>query len=391
MRIKLCGDVCSNDDADLYRYFGYEVCCPTDVRDAIGKCTAGEELVIELNSPGGSVYAGFEMYTLLRGYKGKTVAEVYGIAASAASVILAACDDVRMSPVGQVMIHRANAIAVGNSGDMAEVKQMLDSVDRSILNAYVEKCGDKTSRETLARMMQNETFLTAQDAIDCGLADSMLDAPDKIGAGPFALAVASAGGNVPFLIPSALPPTADLLHIRAQLNSNKATLDADAGVNPGKPVAVEASIKSPEVTGSNGGGVLMTIKELRAQYPEQIAQVEAEAKASVDTAAAADAAVSAERERLAAIDEVAGLFDPALVAEAKYGVEACTAAELALRAAQKAAKAGSKFLADQQMDAQESGAGAVGAAPPATEDVKNSIEQARADARAYNASRKEMR
>ena len=137
----------------------------------------------------------------------------------------------------------------------------------------------------------------------------------------------------------------------------------------------------------------MTTKEFREQHPEQVAQVEAEARAAVDTKAAESDAVRAKRERLAAIDEVAGLFDPALVKEAKYGDNPCTAAEMTLRAAQAAAKTGSKFLTDAADDAAKSGVEDVEPAPaPADEgSEKNTIEQARADAKAYNESKKEVR
>ena len=114
----------------------------------------------------------------------------------------------------------------------------------------------------------------------------------------------------------------------------------------------------------------MTIEELRAQYPDEIAQVEAEARAAVDNTEAVNAAAQAERDRLSAIDEVAGLFDPELVRAAKYGETPMTAAQMALSAAQAAAKAGSKFLADASADANASGAAKVGAAPAPQEEPK---------------------
>ena len=107
----------------------------------------------------------------------------------------------------------------------------------------------------------------------------------------------------------------------------------------------------------------MTLAELREQYPDEVAQVEAEARASVDHTEAISTAVQEERARIAAIDEVAVCFDPDLVHEAKFGEHPCTAAELALRAAQAAAKAGSKFLADANADAKASGAKNVNAVP----------------------------
>ena len=102
----------------------------------------------------------------------------------------------------------------------------------------------------------------------------------------------------------------------------------------------------------------MTLEELRAQYPELVAEVEAGAQAS----GAADAA-KAERDRISAIDEVAGLFSADLVQEAKYGEHPCTAQELAYRAAVKAAKDGQKFLTNAILDNRQSGAQSVPAAP----------------------------
>ena len=107
----------------------------------------------------------------------------------------------------------------------------------------------------------------------------------------------------------------------------------------------------------------MTLTELRDMYPDEVAQLEAEARATADHTEAINLAVQEERDRIAAIDEVAACFDPALVQAAKFGENPCTAAELAPKAAQIAARAGSKFLADAAEDAKASGADAVGAAP----------------------------
>lgn len=107
----------------------------------------------------------------------------------------------------------------------------------------------------------------------------------------------------------------------------------------------------------------MTKEELRAQYPELVAEVEADARAAVDTTEAVNSAVQAEERRMQEIDEVSALFDDALVQEAKYGDKKCSAQELAYRAAQKAARQGSKFLANLDDDAGASGASGVPAAP----------------------------
>ena len=128
--------------------------------------------------------------------------------------------------------------------------------------------------------------------------------------------------------------------------------------------------------------------ELRAENPELAAQVEADIKASIATensAAVANAAAE-ERQRIADIDEIAALYDAETVREAKYGEKACSAGEMALRAAKDAAKKGAKFMANVMQDHRASGAGAVQSAPapedaPKT-DAEKSGEEKLAEARA---------
>ena len=100
-----------------------------------------------------------------------------------------------------------------------------------------------------------------------------------------------------------------------------------------------------------------TVEELRAESPELVSELEAAVRAD---------ATRAEQERLQGIDNIAGLFSADMVREAKYGKTACTAQELAFRAAQEAAKNGQTFLANLEADAQASGAGEVPAAPAST-------------------------
>lgn len=131
-----------------------------------------------------------------------------------------------------------------------------------------------------------------------------------------------------------------------------------------------------------------TVEELRREFPDLTAQMEADIRASVnaDNASAVNDAVQAERDRLAGIDEVASLFDDDLVQSAKYGEDACSAQELAYRAAQKAAKTGQKFMANLEDDAGASGAANVGAAPgepvDPTDGAELTEEQKQANAKA---------
>lgn len=174
MRYSLNGIIASDEDAPIYRWFGMAAVGPADIRQALADNPAGEEFVLEVNSGGGSVYAGFEMYSLLRGAKVPTRAEVQSLAGSAASVVLMGADTAAASPVGQVMIHLPSTITEGNQTVHRESVQMLEAVTSSIIAAYEGKCRGKTSRDALRRMMDRETFLTAREALDAGLIDEII-------------------------------------------------------------------------------------------------------------------------------------------------------------------------------------------------------------------------
>ncbi len=174
MRVTLNGYVVENDNQWLYDWFEIAAFSPGVVRRALADNPEGEDLELEINSPGGSVFPGFEMYSLLREAKCNTVAIVQSLAGSAASTIMAGCREVRMSPVAQVMIHLPLSYVEGNQNDMRREARVLESITQSILNGYVDKCGGKATRERLDRLVRAETWLTAQEAVELGLADSIL-------------------------------------------------------------------------------------------------------------------------------------------------------------------------------------------------------------------------
>lgn len=174
MRYSLNGMIVSDDDAPVWKWFGWQAVCPADLRQAVAANPENEEFVLEINSSGGSVYAGFEMYSLLRAAKPHIRIEVQSLAGSAASVVMAAGDTVAASPVGQVMIHLPSTQTEGNQIDHRQSTQMLEAVTTSILAAYTTKCKGKVTRDALRSMMEQETFLTAQQALDIGLIDEII-------------------------------------------------------------------------------------------------------------------------------------------------------------------------------------------------------------------------
>ena len=180
MTIELYGDVVADEWDWIYEAFRIPHCCPKNVRDALKELPADEDLIIEVNSPGGDVWAGFEIYGLLQKISGRTEAHIIALAASAATTITSACTKVLASPVAQFMIHQPAAYAgfVNNEG-ARQLQNFLDSVKASIINGYVVKSAGKASRKTFEKLVDNETFMPIQDAIDLGLVDGFLDTDEE--------------------------------------------------------------------------------------------------------------------------------------------------------------------------------------------------------------------
>ena len=130
------------------------------------------DITIWINSPGGDCVAAAQIYNMLMDYKGSVTVKIDGIAASAASVIAMAGTEVLMSPVGMLMIHNPMTVAMGDAGEMEKAIEMLSSVKDSILNAYEIKTG--LSRAKLAHLMDAETWMDANKALELGFIDGIL-------------------------------------------------------------------------------------------------------------------------------------------------------------------------------------------------------------------------
>ncbi len=181
MIIKLYGEVISDDWDWLYSLFGIPHCCPKNVRDAIEQLPADENLILEVNSPGGDVWAGFEIYGLLQQLAGRTEAHIIAMAASAATTITSACSRVLASPVAQFMIHQPSAFVYDylNNEDSRRLSNFLDSVRASIINGYVVKSAGKATRKTFEKLVDDCTWMPVQNAMDLGLVDGFLDTSEE--------------------------------------------------------------------------------------------------------------------------------------------------------------------------------------------------------------------
>ena len=130
------------------------------------------DITVWINSPGGDCIAAAQIYNMLMDYKGNVTVKIDGIAASAASVIAMAGNKVIVSPVSMIMIHNPATIAVGDTVEMQKAIAMLDEVKESIINAYEIKTG--LSRARLAHLMDAETWMDANSAIELGFADEIM-------------------------------------------------------------------------------------------------------------------------------------------------------------------------------------------------------------------------
>lgn len=129
-------------------------------------------ITVWINSPGGDCVAAAQIYNMLANYKGTVTIRIDGIAASAASVIAMAGTKVIMSPVSMMMIHNPMTIAFGDSANMQKAIAMLDEVKESIINAYEIKTG--LSRTKLSHLMDAETWMNANMAVELGFADEIM-------------------------------------------------------------------------------------------------------------------------------------------------------------------------------------------------------------------------
>ena len=135
--------------------------------------TAGEgDITVWINSPGGDVFAAAQIYNMLKDYAGKVTVRIDSLAASAASFIAMAGDEVYMSPVAMMMIHNPSTVAFGEARDMEKAITMLNEVKESILNAYEAKT--HLSRTKLAHLMDDESWFNAKKAVELGFADGIL-------------------------------------------------------------------------------------------------------------------------------------------------------------------------------------------------------------------------
>lgn len=331
-KINIKGPIVSNDTAWLYRYFGLEASCPGDLREGLAEA-AGEDVVLEINSPGGVCIYGYEMYTALKEYEGKTTVHVIS-AMSAATLLVCAADEALISDTGIFMIHNAQSWADGDYRDMQMEADALREFNAGIINAYVRKTG--MSREELQELMDNNSYMSPQSAIDKGFVDGyMFGDPDGKGGRVENLAEKIVASWLPVIPEDKARSVIRAIRQDAQNIGDIAVSDK-----------------------KEGGETKMTLEEFLRDNPE--AQCEVDAMA----AAARAEGEKAEKERMKSLDAISSTVTADALYEAKYGNTPVDGPTLAYQAMVNGDKLAAAYMAAAKKDSEQSRAGEVGIGVP---------------------------
>ena len=170
-KIELKGTIVSNDDKWIYDYFGIEAVCPKDIQNALKEAN-GEDVTIEVNSGGGDLFSGNEMYYLLSQYPGETTADIVGLAASAATIVCCGAKRVRAVPGAMYMIHNVAGEANGDYRVMDKHSEVLKTANKAIVKAFMQKTN--LSEKELLTLMDKESWFSALQAKERGFIDEII-------------------------------------------------------------------------------------------------------------------------------------------------------------------------------------------------------------------------
>lgn len=336
--ITMYGDICENHPRDFWTGEKLEgqYITPEGFLEDLAQIKKKSRITIKLNSCGGDLYTGISIHNALKGLTGHKTVVVEGIAASAASVIACAGDEVQVYPGSLFMIHGVAGLFYDymTLGDLKKAIKAFDADERAVAEIYKEKTGIET--DTLRTMMTNETWMTGSQAVAKGFADTLLGS-----------------GGEPKMQMSADKRVMMVAGVRHDIRAFR-NVPGDIPIfNETDAASVTAGNKNKTEVNN------MTEKELREQYPDIVASIESHAAENARTEATA-----AERARLKAIESIeAQIGDASLVQNAKYGDKPCDAAQLAFAAMQAQAQRGAAFMQDLEQDSKASGVDAVAGKP----------------------------
>ena len=256
-----------------------------------------ENITLHINSPGGSVFSAVAIANTLKNHKAKITANIDGLAASAATIITSACDTVRMPKNALFMVHNPITFAYGNNQDMQKTLEMLNKVKNSIIETYLNKV--KTDKETLSELMDNETWMSAEEAKEYGFVDEILDESVEKEVIENKLIINNTAFDISKFKNFKEKKIQEPRVINISVNST------------GSPEEIADKFRdilnSTENQKNEGGN--MTLEELKNKFPELYNQIFNEGK---------EAGITKERERMREIDNLDVSNYSELVENAKY-------------------------------------------------------------------------
>ena len=365
IELRISGDIMSDDDSWIYEWFGIPVASPNSFRIELAQYK-GKDITVWIDSYGGDVFAGAGIYNALKEHNGKVTAKITK-AMSAASVIAMAADEVLMSPVGIMMIHNPLTSAQGDMRVMRKTAEVLDTVKETIINAYIDKTG--RSREEISAMMDDETWMSCNQAVKEGFADGVLYIPENKNEGENVMNFAFSRNAIKNSVNESIKHflefnTNNIVKNAQQCQCEGCSQESDdckcsecgqcsccdnqsccgCSCNDGECSKTTMS-NCRKLTINNKEGKDMVIKnvsELKNQLPDIHNQVYNEGNIE---------GIKAERERLKAFDMLNGKVDPAFLNEEKYK-EGATAQDVLFRAMQEGKMINSGYINNIEKDAE---------------------------------------
>ncbi len=384
--IKLKGQICTDSTAKLYQWFGIDVASPSIVENALDQAN-GDDVILEIASPGGVVVAGYEMYSAIKKYTGKVTAHITW-ACSAATLVACACDEVLISEAGVYMIHNVQGGAEGDYQTMDWESKTLQAIGEGIINAYENKTA--LPRDEIKKLMDESTYMSPADAISYGFCDGLMtDAEDKetdidiTAVAASTIPIISEDKANAFLSVKAFidemggeeKALEKVIECKSSQMENATSVANDNAQVTESPVS--------DIDNSTKGAKAMGLQEFLNENPEAKAEYEqalAEAKAE---------AVNAERERMKSLDAIANNVSSEMLARAKYE-DIVDGKELAYKALVEGNAVAAAYMQNAIDDNAESGVNNVGVGEPNTgieEDSDKELEQANAMAEYINAKK----
>ncbi len=314
-----------------------------------------DNITVHINSVGGSLYAGLAIYNRLRALSANITTINDALAASAASIIFMAGNTRKVNAGSSLMIHGAASFLYGyfQVPDLKDAIKMLENANKTAVAAYAQATGKDSA--SIKTMVDRETWMTGQEAVDAGFADEVIDGEIEVN---MSLSsdkrfIVSNGVAMSTRGMSAFPAAAAVM-----TQEQTAAMFGGASSKPSASPATE-----PVNANKNAGGKNMepitNMEELRKAYPDLANQIEAEAKDSARTEG-----IEAERARIQGIEAIENAIgDKELVKAAKYGENPMTADQLAFKALAAQAAIGATVVKNLEDDAANSGAAGVSANP----------------------------